>query len=427
MILIQIGPDWQIAQWIMGCVTSASFVVLVNGSPSYFFQAGRGLRQGCPLSPLFFLLVVDSLSRLIEKAKLEGKLCGFFVSKGFPITHLMFVDDLFLLGSGNIEEWSYMNLVVDLFCKASSLEININKFVFIHINVDKTVLRAVNCWWGVGLSSLDYAFKYLGFFLKATSYRILDWHWLLKKFDLRINSWINRWLSMGGRLVLAKVVLQNLQVYWCTLAKLPSAINQRIKQLTANFLWRGERSPIGFHLSSWNFIAKPKAMGGWGLRDVELFNKYLAAKYLWRVLFHQGIWSRLMRKKYMKGVKVTKWLRKEMEGYSIASLLWRNLITASPIIKGWLAWEVGSGNQIHVGMDPFIGGGSFYKLSDPLLYRLHQTGHYTLTHVKRSYGRKWLTAEDIHLQNREAEEWSGFVAGLEWNAISLKDSSDRIV
>ena len=227
--------------------------------------------------------------------------------------------------------------------------------------------------------------------------------------------------------MLAKVVLQNLQVYWCTLAKLPSAINQRIKQLTANFLWRGERSPIGFHLSSWNFIAKPKAMGGWGLRDVELFNKYLAAKYLWRVLFHQGVWSRLMRKKYMKGVKVTKWLRKEMEGYSIASLLWRNLITASPIIKGWLAWEVGSGNQIHVGMDPFIGGGSFYKLSDPLLYRLHQTGHYTLAHVKRSYGRKWLTAEDIHLQNREAEEWSGFVAGLEQNAISLKDSSDRIV
>jgi len=80
LVLIQIGLDWRVVQWIMGCVTSASFVVLVNGSRSYFFQVGRGLRQGCPLSPLLFLLVVDSLSRLIEKANLNGKFHGFNVS-----------------------------------------------------------------------------------------------------------------------------------------------------------------------------------------------------------------------------------------------------------------------------------------------------------------------------------------------------------
>jgi hypothetical protein len=37
LLLIQIRLKWEVAQWIMGCVTSANYVVLVNGSPTCFF------------------------------------------------------------------------------------------------------------------------------------------------------------------------------------------------------------------------------------------------------------------------------------------------------------------------------------------------------------------------------------------------------
>lgn len=58
LVLIQLGMNLSTVNWIWGCVKSASFAVLINGSPSKIFGASRGLRQGCPLSPFLFLLII---------------------------------------------------------------------------------------------------------------------------------------------------------------------------------------------------------------------------------------------------------------------------------------------------------------------------------------------------------------------------------
>jgi hypothetical protein len=67
MILIQIGLGIRMRNWIMSCVVSSSFIVLLNGEAIEFFKSGRGLRQGCPLSPLLFILVMEGLSLLLKE------------------------------------------------------------------------------------------------------------------------------------------------------------------------------------------------------------------------------------------------------------------------------------------------------------------------------------------------------------------------
>lgn len=53
---------------------TSSTQVLLNGSPGQHISHRRGLRQGDPLSPMLFILVMDVLGFLITKAENEGLL-----------------------------------------------------------------------------------------------------------------------------------------------------------------------------------------------------------------------------------------------------------------------------------------------------------------------------------------------------------------
>ena len=60
------GSKW--LGWMWSCISSAKFSVLVNGVLAGFFLSSKGLRQGDPLSPYFFILGMDVLDALIRRA-----------------------------------------------------------------------------------------------------------------------------------------------------------------------------------------------------------------------------------------------------------------------------------------------------------------------------------------------------------------------
>ena len=63
--LIQIGLSYDIVAWIMGCITSPSFVVLINGVPIEFFKGSIGIPQVFHISPYLFSFAIEGISLLI--------------------------------------------------------------------------------------------------------------------------------------------------------------------------------------------------------------------------------------------------------------------------------------------------------------------------------------------------------------------------
>lgn len=115
-------------EWITSAISSTNFSILVNETPSQPFKSTRGLRQGDPLSPFLFIIVVEGLGRYIKKEVREKKLKGIQLwGNNLPITHQKFLDDIILFGKASLREARRIKAILDLFMSASGTQINNGK------------------------------------------------------------------------------------------------------------------------------------------------------------------------------------------------------------------------------------------------------------------------------------------------------------
>ena len=121
VIMSKMGFSVPFITWVMSSITSVSFVVLINGVASTFFRSGWGLRQGFPLAPLHFLIVVEGLGRAILSAKTSGSYQGISFGNNITYSHVLFVDNIVIVSDGSKQYLSTLYEVLMVFCKASGM------------------------------------------------------------------------------------------------------------------------------------------------------------------------------------------------------------------------------------------------------------------------------------------------------------------
>eukprot|EP00253_Pinus_taeda_P006193 PITA_06193 len=83
-VLEAFGFSQEFINIIKACIENVWIAPMVNGRPTEFFSASRGLRQGCPLSPFLYILMADSLSRKLTQEQHRGSIPGIRIVQGAP-------------------------------------------------------------------------------------------------------------------------------------------------------------------------------------------------------------------------------------------------------------------------------------------------------------------------------------------------------
>ena len=207
------GQRW--LSWISWCMSTASFSILINGAFAGFFRSARGLRQGDPLSLYLFVLGMDILSRLINKA-VEGnflygcKIGGVREEEELEVSHLLYANDTMLFCKDNLDQLAYLGCILMLFEALSGLKINLSKSEIFPIGGRENVeaLTAELCC-KVGLLPTTY----LGLPLGAPHKSVGIWDPIEESSRRRLATWKRQYISKGGRVTLIRSTLSNLPIY----------------------------------------------------------------------------------------------------------------------------------------------------------------------------------------------------------------------
>ena len=273
------GPSF--VQWIRTFYTCPQSSVLVNGYLSENFSLSRGVRQGCPLSPLLYVLVAEVLacnvraSPTLQGVHLPGSPSSALISQYADDTSIFVTSD------------DHMREIFDIYAKyerGSGAKLNLAKCKGLWVGAwrDRND-PPVNLRW----SSVK--IRALGVTLGNDDLADENWTARIESFSNVLSSWSQRSLSYHGKALVSNALALSGLWYVASLLPLPTWALKEINKHLFSFFWKGKKE-----LVARTVVVQPPSKGGFNVIDVSLKVQALHAQWVKRYLVSPSKWSILL-------------------------------------------------------------------------------------------------------------------------------------
>ena len=274
--------------WIRLLYNNISSCTINNGYLSRNFNLNRGIRQGCPISALLFVLVAEILS---IKLRSDKNVMGIVVNNTeYKICQL--ADDTTIF----IKNLNCLQYAISLFQKfqvCSGLKLNLEKTEIIPLGPHR--LSPVKLPNVVDKLSINYgAFKTLGVWFSQNfdDAMKLNYEERFVKIETLFQIWKQRSLSWKGRIMIIKTLILSQVTHLLSMIFTPTRILEKLDKLLFKFLWHDKPARVKRET-----IIAETCDGGLKMPDVFAFHNAQKAMWIkrychndtgkWKVLFQQ--------------------------------------------------------------------------------------------------------------------------------------------
>ncbi|GKD03186.1 RNA-directed DNA polymerase, eukaryota [Tanacetum coccineum] len=347
------GDKW--CNWIQSCLRSSRGSIIINGSPTEEFQFHKGLKQGDPLSPFLFILIMESLHLSFQRVVDAGMFKGITLSSSLILSHMFYADDAVFVGQwcdGNINTLVH---VLDCFFHASGLRINMSKSKLMGVLVDDEKVKQAAS--KLGCLILKTPFSYLGSKVGGSMHRIQAWSEVVDRVHARLSKWKMKTLSIGGRLTLLKSVLGSMPIYHMSIFRVPMSVLRRLESIRSHFFNGHDLNSKKTSWVKWKKVLVSKEKGGLGVSCLYALNRGLMFKWVWRFFTQNtSLWSRVIKAIHGEDGKVGKQVNSAYPSY------WMDIVHEINVLKNQginllncMQMKLGNGDKTAFWEDIWIG------------------------------------------------------------------------
>jgi hypothetical protein len=237
------------------------------------------------------------------------------------------------------------------------------------------------------------------------------------RFEKKLSCWAGKMLSYGDRLTLINSVLTSLPMFMLSFLEIPVGVRKRLDFFRSRFFWQSDGHKKKYRLTKWDIICRPKDQGGLGVEVLELKNKSLLSKWLFKLINEQGVWQELLQNKYLKDKTISQVTAKPTD-----SPFWKGLMGVKDDFFMRGSMVVGNGQNTRFWEDIWLGDRSLSE-QYPSLYRVANYVNVSVSHV--------LSSAPINIGFRRAlsgyrwDRWAHLVERL--RDVHLSENDDTFI